>query len=59
MWPYLPRQDHPSVPNWLMILILVLAVAVYIGFIALVGHSEIYKPAHGPVQRPPVQHPFP
>jgi len=42
-----------------MILILVLAVAVYIGFIALVGHSEIYKPAHGPVQPPPVQHPFP
>jgi len=31
-----------------MILILIVAVALYFGFLALVAHDQIYGPTHGP-----------
>jgi hypothetical protein len=28
-WPYRPREGFPSVPRWLMIVLLIVAIVVY------------------------------
>jgi hypothetical protein len=43
-WPYRPRPDHPSVPRWLMILILVAVTALYVGLLSLLTHEPTYGP---------------
>ena len=43
-WPYRPRQGHPSVPRWLAILALIMAVGLYAGFLSLLTQSPSYGP---------------
>jgi hypothetical protein len=46
--PYRPREGYPIVPRWLMIVLLIIAAAVWITFTALVGHD----PTSGPPSPP-------
>ncbi len=43
-WPYRPRSGFPVVPRWLMILLLVLAAAVYVAVFSLISHEPSYGP---------------
>jgi hypothetical protein len=47
-WPYRPREGFPSVPRWLMIVVLIAAVAVYVAFVAHLGTNPENGPPTGP-----------
>ena len=37
-WPYRPREGFPSVPRWLMIVLLIVGATVYV---AIVNHFAV------------------
>jgi hypothetical protein len=43
-WPYRPRQGFPVVPRWRMIVLLIVAVAVYVAVVSLISHQPDYGP---------------
>jgi hypothetical protein len=43
-WPYRPRDGFPSVPRWLMIVVLIVAAVLYV---AIVNHFAA-NPENGP-----------
>jgi hypothetical protein len=44
-WPYRPRESHPAVPRWLMVLLLIVAVGAWVMLMNLAGHQPDYGPA--------------
>ena len=43
-WPYRPRVGFPSVPRWLMIVVLIVSVVVFLG---VLNHFSV-SPENGP-----------
>ena len=43
-WPYRPREGFPSVPRWLMIVLLIVAAVFYV---VVVNHFAV-NPENGP-----------
>ena len=36
-WPYRPREGYPSVPPWLLILVLLAAIEVYLTLLTILS----------------------
>jgi hypothetical protein len=40
-WPFRPREDYPSTPGWLFLLILFAAIVVFVGLAASFGSNPM------------------
>src|SRR3954471_10876400 len=43
-WPYKPRQGYPSVPAWLLVVLLILGIGLLIGLLGLLEASRDARP---------------